>query len=473
MIAAAEEPTDLTSNVEIVRICGQRDAAIRKMREATECFARAAALAVEAEGHLKTASRGEVFTIVDRRDSEAFRSLFHSVDTEAALRAYRHHVDASIWKYVLAATGVEMLMDAEAREDFLRQLASDNVPEVNEGNIAATAERFRDEAGLIFQRGLANSFTALDRRFKSHDAFRFEDRIIFANVFDQWGYLSWSCKGFDHIADVERVMAVLDGQPPAPGALRREIEASRGRGMAPRQGLCESTYFRIRTFKNGNAHVWFTRKDLVAKANKVLADYYGAVLPDAAPADVEKPLRGELAKSLQFYPTPLDAARRLVDTYISPGARVLEPSAGAGHLILALVEKQPDVAVTAIEVDAARCAAIPSLSGRVNAVAANFLRVPPDPSYDLVLMNPPFYGTHWMEHVRHAYEFLAPGGILRTILPATAEVGTSQAHEDFRAWAKVRSKYEQLRFTDLPPESFAASGTRVQTVILQIQRGAS
>lgn len=442
------------------------------MAEAVSAFRQAAALAVQAASHAEQAAQGCRFSLADRTKGEAYRNLFHEFDGDASLRAYRHHVDASVWTYVLDATGLSNLMDATAKEEFCTQLASDNVPEVNEGNIAATVEKFRTDAPLIFQRGLARSFTALDPRFKSHDAFRFEDRIIFTNVFDQWGCLSWSNKGFDHIADVERVLAVLDRSVPAPGELRREVEACRGRGIDPRQGECRARYFRIKTFKNGNAHVWFTRKDLVEKANRVLADYYGAVLPDAAPSTVKQPIRGELARSLQFYPTPVAAAVRLVDSYVPAGLRVLEPSAGVGAIVKALVAEQPDVRVTAVEVDVERAARIPSFGGRVTVLAANFLRLPPDPTYDMILMNPPFYGTHWMDHVRHAFEFLAPGGVLRTILPASAEVGRSDAHEEFRTWAEARSRYGLLRFTSLPPESFAESGTRVQTVILQLDRPA-
>jgi hypothetical protein len=43
---------------------------------------------------------------------------------------------------------------------------------------------------------------------------------------------------------------------------------------------CESEYFRFELYRNGNLHIVFKRPDLVAKANKIVADYYGEVLPD-------------------------------------------------------------------------------------------------------------------------------------------------------------------------------------------------
>ena len=44
----------------------------------------------------------------------------------------------------------------------------------------------------------------------------------------------------------------------------------------------------------------------------------------------------------------------------------------------------------------------------------------------------------------------------------------TKRHEEFRAWAdRYRDNYRL--FSDLPPESFAESGTRVQTVILTLK----
>jgi hypothetical protein len=46
----------------------------------------------------------------------------------------------------------------------------------------------------------------------------------------------------------------------------------------PHDKGCESEYFRF--YLNGNLHIVFKRADL-AKANKIVADYYGETLADA------------------------------------------------------------------------------------------------------------------------------------------------------------------------------------------------
>ena len=75
-----------------------------------------------------------------------------------------------------------------------------------------------------------------------------------------------------------------------------------------------------------------------------------------------------------------------------------------------------------------------------------------------------------MAHVRRAFECLRPGGVLRTVLPISAELGQSSKHQAFRGWAKDRSRYGRLRFHDLPDGSFAEVGTRVHTVVLTLHR---
>jgi len=122
--------------------------------------------------------------------------------------------------------------------------------------------------------------------------------------------------------------------------------------------------------------------------------------------------------------------------------------------------------VDAIEVHPDRCCILRSIGSDVNVLEANFLRVTPTPTYSHVVMNPPFSGTHWMEHILHAFEFLEPGGQLTAILPVTAELGTSRKHQTFAKWANQH----EGRWFDLPAESFAVSGTRVSTVVFTARK---
>lgn len=455
----------------IERIVADRNAALAKFAEATELLSNAHAAREGASAILARASFGRRHH--DRRDDrtrqlKAF-DLPYGYDAEKARDAFRQELDASIWDGLADRLNFLNLMDADDKEAWRASL-EDSAPEITEENIEATLTGLLADSRLIFQRGLARTFSSLDRRFKSHDVFKFDARIIITGLIDVMGHITYGRRSYDTLVDIERAFATLDGQAPEPDALREAIRKQREEhgGWGRRQGCVETRYFRVRTFKNGNAHLWFTRKDLVEKVNQELAAYYGEVIPDAAERGEELKPGTALAKDLQFYPTPDEVIERILRDHDFTGSRVLEPSAGTGAIVREL-KSRGAAQITAVEVSAERAARIQSWPG-VEIIRANFLNLTPRPEFDWVIMNPPFYGTHWMDHVMRAFEWLEPGGRLVAILPATAEVGESAKHQKFRGWAEARGPRFERIFSDLPPESFKASGTRIQTVVLRLSR---
>jgi hypothetical protein len=468
------EETGLIARTTIVEICSFRDAALAKMGEAARTIAEGHRLASEAQELAQRAHGMSTFTLRDRGSDKEYQRLFERFDPAASLDVYRKQLDARVWMHVVALTGMSDLMDRTAKEQLDKDLCG-SVPEFNEDAARQVFESLLGDAQLIFQRGIARTFGELDRRFKSHDGFKIGSRIILTRVFDDWGSFNYHSRMRDTMADIERVFAVMDGKKPDPGALARAIEEDRRGGWRARQSVTETPYFRIRCFQNGNAHLWFLRDDLVDKVNQVLADYFGEVLPDAAhPEDSPDDLRsksGLPAKNLSFYPTPDAVTERcLRDVHIRPGCRVLEPSAGTGNMARILLDR--GAVVDAVEIDPGRAAVLRLLARNPNLTVheRNFLAMPAVPEYDFVVMNPPFYDTHWMEHVVHAYDFLVPGGTLVAVLPVSAETGESKKHETFRAWAQSRSRGYGHMFHDLPAESFAESGTRVNTVVFTLRK---
>lgn len=434
-------------------LCAARQRALDAATEAAEMLTQGFALIQEANKSAKVA-RG-MGRAQDPHNTKAAEDLFNKdFDAAKSLAAYRKRLDADIWAGLMLTTGMSDMMDRAAKEEFAKGM-TDDVPEASEENIHATMQTLGANAGLTFVRGLARGFSQLDKRFKSHDGFKIGSRVILSYMFDDWGDPRYGGT-WDTLQDIERVFAVLDGEKPSFQSLRDAIRESRSNTRGARQSETEGAYFRIKGFKNGNAHLWFTRDDLVEKANQMLAKYYGATLPDAA-TENEKPTGTAVATKLQFYATPPDVVRALLrDINWRPGMQVLEPSSGEGAIVRAL---PAIVSVTAIEIHPQRAA----YSG---AICANFLTYQLPETFDVVVMNPPFFGTHWMDHVRKAFEHLKPGGRLRAVLPASAEVNETAKHIEFRTWA---TKHD-ARWLNLPPESFASSGTNVQTVILHLRK---
>jgi SAM-dependent methyltransferase len=173
-----------------------------------------------------------------------------------------------------------------------------------------------------------------------------------------------------------------------------------------------------------------------------------------------------VAKDLQFYWSPAEVVARALDfAGIStreaysygremPSYRVLEPSCGDGRFLDELRARN------------CRALGIEYHPGRANearakghsVLTANFLEQPATGDFDKVVMNPPFYGRHYAQHVRHAYKFLAPGGTLVAVLPATAHYDHAELEGEWR---------------DLPVGSFSEAGTNVPTGLLRMTKRAA
>lgn len=470
--------TEIVPRAQIEQICRYRDLALAKQREAAKTIASGFDLTDQATRFARQADIGEGGYFQTSEDP-SYSSFFRPrrFDLEKGLEVYRKSLDRGIWRYLIERAGMTDLMDAEAKKEFRNSLGTD-VPEATLDNVRATLQQLFEDADMIFQRGLVNCFSKLDRRFKSHDGFKIGSRIIVERAFSEYSGNTNHGSTWDTIADVERVMAKLDGEnPEGAHALQQAVDSDRRGHYGPQQSQTETAYFRIDGFKNCNAHLWFTRDDLVEKANKLLAEYYGEVIPDAYAEGDDRDLFNtstEVSKDLQFYPSPPHVVEQVLkDLHLKEGARVLEPSAGQGAIALEAARR--GARVDAYEYVDSHCDVLRGCARRENlnitVRRANFLSIEPVEAYDFVCMNPPFYGTHYMDHVRHAFKFLAPGGSLRAVLPASAAVNETRKHEAFRKWAKPLNDWGWAGpFKDLPAESFADSGTRINTSLLLIRK---
>lgn len=411
----------------------------------------------------------------------------------------------NLWATVIERTQLEKLMDAEAKENLRKQMVyvptkaighreiidqtemGKMLPEPTVENVVSTIEYFTAEFGNIFRRGIANVFSQLDRRFRTHDGFKIGSRIILRYVFDDWGNLRHG-KIRDILIDVERIFCILDGKfdENFRSALEALKESRRGGGFEPRQSVAETEYFTIRGYKNGNAHMWFKRDDLVERVNKILAEWYGEVIGDARQEEVDplKEKKTTPAKFYGFYPTPEETALRVIDRlplYRRPGEpplRILEPSAGTGNLARLVAKEQTAYSsqgpytyrhiVDCVEIQPHLAEALRNegIYGRV--FQYDFLQLTPDVTglYDRIIMNPPFDRERDIDHVTHALDFLKPGGTLVAIMSAGTEFRETKKSKAFR------NLMEQMKASwyDLPPGSFSEVGTNCNTLFIVVTK---
>lgn len=387
----------------------------------------------------------------------------------------RRMVDRGLWSYLMEASGMRLLMDRQALEEFDRSIANDP-PEGTIDNVTATFEVLTRDARRIFLRGLANALGNLDRRFKSHSTYRYKDRTILNHIADGDGYISYNSHCLRTLVDIEKALVVATGASEkligwTEHLLRQQCHLKYG----PKSFQVDSPFFKVNVFKNGNAHLWIKEKEHLKLLNIMLHEYYGDILaddlkPEADSDDLLRDRNTLPSRDLQFYPTPDRLAEKIVsDLYLPEGSKVLEPSAGDGALVAPLLRQGH--AVTAIEIDPVRAGRLELLSG-CKVIRGNFMQVQANPNFDAVVMNPPFCNTLWIDHVVWAAEFLKPGGLLVAILPITLELGEQRKHKAFRAWLTENFWPTGYRsyWSDLPEGSFSEVGTNVNTVLLKARK---
>jgi predicted RNA methylase len=180
--------------------------------------------------------------------------------------------------------------------------------------------------------------------------------------------------------------------------------------------------------------------------------------------DLERSFIG--TKILGYFPTPEPLARHLVELAdLREGGRVLEPSAGRGNIAEVLRATSPRSTLEVIELNHTLRELLELKGFRV--VGEDFLEH--QNRYDRIVMNPPFEKFQDIEHVRHAYSLLEPGGRLVSVLSEAVFFRSEKKAEDFRAWLGEVGAFVERN----PPDAFKASGTSVQTRTVVIQKAAS
>lgn len=159
---------------------------------------------------------------------------------------------------------------------------------------------------------------------------------------------------------------------------------------------------------------------------------------------------------VDFFPTPKTLAAAMAQSAgIGAGMRVLEPSAGNGHLADAAKAAGADVDTVEIS-DTLRN--ILQAKGH-NLAGWDFETFEPAVKYDAVLMNPPFSDRKDAAHIMRAMDMLKPGGKLVAIAGEGVFFGSDKKAVAFREWlAEHGAEVEQL-----PAGTFMGADLPAQT----------
>lgn len=184
----------------------------------------------------------------------------------------------------------------------------------------------------------------------------------------------------------------------------------------------------------------------------------------------------QVVSAPQLFPTPAELAARMVrEAEIQPGDRVLEPSAGTGNLLRAIVDDERDnfgpgetAHVVAVEINPSLVFSLtkaPHLCSHV--MAMDFLSIPLGDAtlgeFDRIVMNPPFVNGADIDHIRHAWQFLKPGGRLVALC-----ADGSRQRDTLKPWVEE----EGGTYESLGPDLFKEQGTSVPVALVIVDKAA-
>lgn len=206
--------------------------------------------------------------------------------------------------------------------------------------------------------------------------------------------------------------------------------------------------------------------------------------PTAAIAAVIESGRMPAKNPLAYFPTPAVIAEHMVELASNygygPTLRVLEPRAGGGSLVAAALAAWPVEHVTALELDPLNVAMLRARewpasdvqhvlgAPKIELIEADFLAFDfGRDRFDVVLMNPPFNGDEWIEHVKRAWSLLGDVGILVSVIPLGIwRDSGAKRHVEFREWLDSIG----AGVIEHAPGTFADAGTNIRTATLVMER---
>ena len=145
--------------------------------------------------------------------------------------------------------------------------------------------------------------------------------------------------------------------------------------------------------------------------------------------------------------------------------RGMEPNAGGGALAMAAAEIVGKDNMTCYELMPQNVKKLQAMGFALEG-PQDFLSVEAMPSFDFVIMNPPFSGGRDVAHIRHAMGFVKAGGKLVAIASTQWRDHDTRPAQSFREYLASLNADIQ----DIAPGAFREAGTDVATTLITITK---
>lgn len=200
------------------------------------------------------------------------------------------YVTNQAWWMVAERLDVFSALSPVKALDMRRMLDKGEMGELTVEHIASMAKSVRGQLSTLIEQCVVEAYDFLrprddsggqgNARFKSNSPYRVGGRVVLAGVVDvSFGFWSLHYRYEPELKALERVFMMLDGAgtttPETGSPFVNGIKSLKGN----RGGTFSTDYFRVKAWKNGNVHIYFLRKDLLALFNKAAGDH---LLPPGA-----------------------------------------------------------------------------------------------------------------------------------------------------------------------------------------------
>lgn len=196
----------------------------------------------------------------------------------------------------------------------------------------------------------------------------------------------------------------------------------------------------------------------------------GFDFPEGAQTVLDRLLGGEAIndkKKYQYFATPDGFAKTLIEqAEVTANCRVLEPSAGQGAI--ANIVRDMGAGCTVVELMPQNVKALERQGYEVH--NHSFLELTENELglFDKIVANPPFTNNQDIDHIRHMFSLLKPGGRLVSVASVSWTFGQQKKQVAFRAWLEDLGAV----VTTVAAGTFKESGTQVETVVIELDKAA-
>lgn len=250
--------TELATRLTIPELVREFDAGMHELKQGL-------ALIKQAEDRL-----GRAFaTSGTHYDLLAFTHGDHALDFEKK----RIRMRGAAWRYLVSRAEIKKLASIKRAKEIDDMLAKpETLPEITTDNVMGWVQSLDGQAKRFLQEAAVEVYEWLRPSrgdYKTNNAFKIGKRVVLTYMVES----TYTGRGIrvrygseDRVRALDNVLHLLDGKGVSPTRNGELADAINGR---PAGDIGETTYFRFRSFRNGNLHLEFRRPDLVQQLNAI------------------------------------------------------------------------------------------------------------------------------------------------------------------------------------------------------------